>query len=158
MLATFQFRKAIATDGPRVREIIVSALLEHGLVPGDAETDADLLDLPAYYGRPGHRFDVLVEESTGRVIGSVGLAPVGPDEAELRKMYLAAEHRRRGLGRALITHALHVAREMGYHRIRLETATCLGAAIRLCEKYGFERLDDGDRPGARDVTMARELE
>ncbi len=158
MLPSFQIRKATAADGPRVCEIVFDALREHGLEPDPDDTDADLLDIPAYYGRPGHRFDVLVDETTGRVIGSVGLAPAGPEEAELRKLYLAAEHRRRGLGRALLTHALHVAQELGYRRVRLEAAARLGAALQLYEKYGFERLHEHPRTGRCDVVMARELE
>jgi putative acetyltransferase len=158
MQSLFRIREATAADAPRVREIIFAALLEHGLEPDPGGTDADLYELEAYYGQPGRRFDVLVEEATGAVIGSVALVPVDAGEAELRKMYLAAEHRRRGLGRAMLGHALHVARELGYRRVRLETATCLDAAIRLYEQYGFERLDCGAHAGRCDVVMARDLD
>lgn len=158
MLPSFHFRRATADDAPRLREIVYTALQEHGLEPDPAGTDADLEAIDATYRRPGCRLDVLVDESTERVIGSVGLVSSGPAEVELRKMYLAAEYRRRGLGCALLAHALRMAREMGYRRVCLETASALGAAIRLYEKYGFERAGDAPHAPRCDVVMARDLE
>jgi putative acetyltransferase len=60
-----------------------------------------------------------------------------PDTCELRKMYLRRDCRGRGYGKRLLEHALAQARERGFRRITLETASVLKEAIRLYQSYGF---------------------
>jgi N-acetylglutamate synthase-like GNAT family acetyltransferase len=58
-----------------------------------------------------------VLERDGQVVGLVALAQVGADEVELADMFVEPEEKRRGLGRRLFEHALHVARERGWRRM-----------------------------------------
>ena len=73
----------------------------------------------------------------GFALGSVGLYPVDRSTCELRKMYLHSSFRGKGLGRLLLEHALKRAKELGFSRVTLETASVLKEAIALYQSYGF---------------------
>src|SRR5688500_8964550 len=126
----FQLRAATNADGEAVRGLVFAVLREHGLTPDPAGTDADLHDLEASYTRAGGSFDVLVD-GAGAVIGTVGLTPHGEGCCEMRKMYLSAAHRGRGLGKRLVRCALERARQLGFRRVELETMNVLKTAIAL---------------------------
>lgn len=134
----FRMRSATNADGEAIRRVVFAALREHGLAPDPDATDADLADIEASYLRPGGSFDVLVN-AAGEIVGTVGLHPIDRSRCELRKMYLAAECRGRGLGKRLLQHALERARQLGFHRIELETASVLAAAGKLYESFGFRQ-------------------
>jgi ribosomal-protein-alanine N-acetyltransferase len=91
------------------------------------------------------------------------LTRAAADEEELLLIAVRPEHRRRGLGEALITHLLDEARRRGTRRVFLEMR-CGNPALRLYRKLGFEpigrragyyRLSDGSRVDA--ITFGREL-
>lgn len=136
MIEGARLRGATRADATALRELVFGVLREYGLEPDPAGTDADLDDVEVSYR--GGIFDV-VEDSSGRLVGSVGLHPIDAATCELRKMYLAREVRGRGLGRNLLEHALARARALGFRRVVLETATVLSEAIALYRRYGFER-------------------
>ncbi len=52
-------------------------------------------------------------------------------------MYLHPSYRKKGYGKQLLTYALQKARELGFRRVELETASVLKEAIRLYESFGF---------------------
>jgi RimJ/RimL family protein N-acetyltransferase len=132
----FGLRPATNADGEAVRRIVFAVLAEFGFTPDPGGTDADLADLEASYFRPGGTFDVLTTPA-GEVVGTVGLFPLGDGRCELRKMYLAAGCRGRGLGKRLLRHTLLRARQLGFRRVELETSGALRVAIRLYESFGF---------------------
>jgi GNAT superfamily N-acetyltransferase len=51
-------------------------------------------------------------------------------------MYVLRSHRRRGFGRALLSHLHAEAQRLRYNRMRLETGIRQAAAIGLYESYG----------------------
>ena len=132
-------RPATTADRDAIRTLIFSILQSYGLSPAPDSTDADLVDAAAYYAARGGTFHVLVDSTAQRLIGTIGLLPVDAETVELRKMYLDAGYRGRGLGRRLLEHALSEARRLGRRRVVLETASVLREAIALYERYGFQR-------------------
>lgn len=154
MTGGFTLRPATKADADAVRLVVFSALREHGLDPDPSGTDRDLDDVVGSYA--GGLFDVLVD-GAGRVVGSVALAAEGDGVCELRKMYLLAGCRGRGLGRMLLSHALVRAREMGFRKVRLETASVLEAATRLYLRAGFLREDVRPRSARCDLVLALDL-
>jgi GNAT superfamily N-acetyltransferase len=132
-------RPATNVDAPAVRELIFAILREFGMPPEPNGTDSDLNDIEATYFNRGGRFDVLLD-TTGRIIGTVGLNRVDEQTVELRKMYLHADMRGRGLGTRLLDHAISEARRMGYKRITLETASQLKTAIAMYVRCGFRHM------------------
>lgn len=61
--------------------------------------------------------------------------------AELKRMYVAPEARRRGVARALLRALEDAARRLGYERLRLETGLRQPEAMALYEAAGYEVID-----------------
>lgn len=152
----YTWRPARTADANALRGLIFGILREYGLQPSPDGTDADLADVEVGFAQQGGWFEVLLDaEQT--IVGSVGLFPLRPGTLELRKMYLAAPHRGRGLGRALLDRALTEARRRGAVRVTLETATVLKEALALYERAGFRRQPFAPHVCRCDVVMDLEL-
>ena len=150
----FQLRPATNADCPAVTDLIVCILTRYGLSPDHSTTDLDLTDLEGFYHQSGGCFDVLVEQGSERIIGTVGLHPMEAGAVELRKMYLDPAFRGRGLGRFLLDHALAEARRRKFQRVVLETATVLTEALQLYRSAGFQPCDPVHPVAKRcDLTM-----
>lgn len=132
-------RKASNADIHAVKELVYSVLEEYALPPDPCSTDADLDDIEGNYTRNNGYFIVVEQDS--HIVASMGLLKISDDTCELRKMYSIPSVRGRGLGRFLLEHALDKARDLGYSRIVLETATPLKEAITLYKKYGFREYN-----------------
>jgi putative acetyltransferase len=151
-----RMRRATAADSAAVQALVAGILKEFGLVGDPDGTDADLKDFDRNFHSRGGDF-VVMEDEEGRVVGTCGLYPLTRDEVELRKMYLASPLRGRGAGRMLLDWGIRRARELGFRRVRLETAAVLEDAIALYERNGFVR-DNGPVHASRcDCTYVREL-
>ncbi|MCX5645385.1 MAG: GNAT family N-acetyltransferase [Phycisphaerae bacterium] len=132
-----RLRPATNTDCEPVSNLVFTVLGEYGLKPDPGCTDADLKDIEKSYLKRGGVFYVL-EEEDGSIIGSYGLYPMQPGTCELRKMYLHRDYRGKGHGRHMLENALAEAKQLGFKRITLETASVLKEALRLYESYGFQ--------------------
>lgn len=128
-------REATNDDIAAVKALVFSVLEEYAIPRGDGSTDADLDDIEANYTRSNGYFTIV--EQNNRIIASMGVLRVNEETCELRKMYSIPDVRGRGLGRYLLELALLKARELGYRRMILETASPLIEAIALYKKFGF---------------------
>ena len=135
-------RPAANADCENVQNLVFSVLREYNLTPEPNGTDADLSDIEANYIKRGGLFEVL-EDAEGNLLGTVGLFPLNAETVELRKMYFAKNLRGRGFGKKTLERMIEKARELGFKRIHLETASVLKEAIGLYEKYGFQPTADG---------------
>ena len=85
---------------------------------------------------------VFVVEDDGSVVGRLSLArdphPASEHVADLGLM-VAAGHRRRGLGKALLEEAVRWARDSGIRKLELHVFPWNDPALRLYEAFGFER-------------------
>ena len=85
---------------------------------------------------------VYVAEDDGRIVGRLSLArdqhPASAHVADLGLM-VAATHRRRGIGQALLEEAVAWARERGVTKLELHVFPHNQAAIALYDRFGFER-------------------
>jgi len=135
-MSNYQLRSATNADSPAIKELVFAVLREYRLQPDPDGIYADLNDIETNYLGSGGCFDVLVD-SRGAIVGSVGLYPIGSATCELRKMYLSQQVRGQGQGRRLLEHALARAKEIGFRRMVLETASVLEEATALYRRYGF---------------------
>ena len=91
---------------------------------------------------------VFVAEVDGRVVGRLSVArdqhPASPHVADLGLM-VAAELRGRGIGRRLLSTAVEWARAAGIAKLELHVFPWNEPALRLYERFGFER--EGVRRG-----------
>jgi putative acetyltransferase len=131
-----RLRFADNKDCKGIARLVYGILKEYGLKPDPGCTDADIKDIESsYFGRGGTFF--VLEAEDGSIIGAYGLYPVEEHTCELRKMYLHKAHRGKGLGKFLLEDALSKARQLGFERMILETASVLKEAIALYKSYGF---------------------
>jgi ribosomal protein S18 acetylase RimI-like enzyme len=101
--------------------------------------DAELAGLPAPYDPPAGC--LLLAKQGGATIGIVGLKPLLPGIAEIKRLYVVPEARGTGLGRSLAERALAEAKAKGYERVRLDThRPSMGAAMALYRALGFVEI------------------
>ena len=129
-------RPASNADCENVRNLVFGILRDYDLPLDPRGTDADLDDIQKHYIERGGVFEIL-ENDKGNLLGTIGLYPLNDDTIELRKMYFAKELRGRGYGKMMLERMIGRARELGYQKIYLETASVLREAVALYEKYGF---------------------
>jgi len=88
----------------------------------------------------------LVAKQNGRVVGCGALVPHDADTAEVKRMSVAAELRRQGLGRRILMALCEQARARGFQRIILETTKTWDEVIAFYRAFGFQITHhrDGD--------------
>lgn len=72
--------------------------------------------------------------------GSAALRELEQCIAEVKRMYVAPAHRKKGVARALLRHVLTEAKNRGYTTVRLGTLTTMSAAQALYESEGFRPI------------------
>jgi RimJ/RimL family protein N-acetyltransferase len=98
--------------------------------------------------RYAHAAVIVAQRDDGAIVGRLSLArdahPASAHVADLGLM-VAKEARRQGVGWALLEAAVEWAREAGVRKLELHVFPWNEPAIRLYEKFGFER--EGYRKG-----------
>jgi putative acetyltransferase len=126
---------------------------EYGFIWDPEVEFPDLFTFTAHYAAPRGAFWV-VRDEVGRVVGSIGVARVDDTTAEIRRLYLDAHVRGRGLGRALVEEVLAWCRAQGFTRLVLWSDTRFEQSHRLYDRMGFVRL--GERVVENDPNDSRE--
>lgn len=131
-------------DADAVIALIGSVYAEYpGCVLDLPGIDADLPSLADRLAAAGGRGWVVTDDD--HVVGVVGLVPEAPggDRAarvELKRLYVAATHRRRGLGRGLVALVEdHAVRDHGARVVELWSDTRFEDAHRLYQRCGYVR-------------------
>jgi GNAT superfamily N-acetyltransferase len=85
----------------------------------------------------------------GRAVAGGALKRLEPGVAEIKRMYVLPEARRRGHARRLLAALEDTARVLGYERVRLDTGARQPHARALYESAGFQPIPDyNDNPKA----------
>lgn len=131
-------RPANNADSAQIKFVVFSVLKEYGLKSDSNSTDKDLDSIEENYFQNNGFFGVV--EIDNLIVATVGLHKVDENTCELRKMYSLPSQRGKGLGKAIMEFALSKAKELGYSRVILETASPLKEAIGLYKRYGFKEF------------------
>lgn len=123
-------------DTPQIHALIARIFADYGYAFEVERENPHLADPANWFRRSGGEFWVVEHE--GQVIATGGVL-LHDDEAELRSLYVAPEHRRCGLGRRLTQMAIEHARAAGRPRIVLWTDLRFTEAHKLYESLGFVR-------------------
>ena len=89
---------------------------------------------------PDGAFVVVVED--GRPVAGGGVRRLDDGLAELKRMYVVPEARGRGHGRRLLDALEAAARDLGYRRVRLDTAASMTAAMAMYRSSGYADIPD----------------
>lgn len=151
---------ATAADVPAVMLLIGRVFAEYGLLLMPAFEVPDLLRFDVHYTAPRGAFWVVRDETT-RVIGSVGVDRKDETTAELKRLYVDASLRGRGVGQRLVETVLEWAREERFTRVVLWSDTRFENSNRLYRRLGFtqlgERTVEGDINASREYRFEREM-
>ena len=134
-----KIRDARNDDGDRLIELIGACYADY---PGCIlDVDGEVPELRAiatHYAEMDGRF--WVAEGEGGLLGSVGIAPgKEPGVFEVKKLYVAKEARRMGLGQRLLGLAEVEAMSRGARAIDLWSDTRFEDSHRLYERRGYTR-------------------
>lgn len=92
-------------------------------------------------------------EEGDELVGAVGLENVSDEELLIARLFVAPSAFRRGLGTALVQHALERA---GGRRVRVGTAARNAPALALYERLGFRRVRESQpAPGVHYIELIR---
>ena len=101
--------------------------------------DQELAGLPGDYAPP--EGCLLLTEYENQLAGCVALHKLEPGVCEMKRLYLRPQFRNQGLGRALAERIVTEARQIGYHRMRLDTVEpVMKDAVAMYRKLGFKDI------------------
>ncbi|NJQ00256.1 GNAT family N-acetyltransferase [Streptomyces zingiberis] len=169
-MQNYRIRTATVADLDGARAVMLDAVYRDfgtGYVPA---WHADIIDPGAFYlTPPRHTLLVAVDEENGAVAATAALDARGPahppnprplaerfpsgETAQLRRVCVRPEHRRRGLARRLVAELLDFARaDGGYRSVYLHTHPDSPGAMGLWRTLGKAVWDDrDDAPGGNGV-------
>ena len=107
----------------------------------------DIANATVAYAGPGRLCLVALDGDT--VIGAAAIAPLSSRVAELRRMFVARQYRRRGIARALVWRLLEFARLSGYGRVCLGSNHALDASHSMYRSLGFREIRAYEPGGER---------
>ncbi len=107
------------------------------------------------FDEPGAAFLVLY--AGGRPVGCGGMRLLAPDVAEIKRMFVTADARRRGHGRHLLAELERLAAAEGARRIRLLTTEALFEGRRLYAAAGYRPVEELVVDDRRDAWLEKEL-
>jgi GNAT superfamily N-acetyltransferase len=134
---------ATSSARPPASDLLEALHVEYDAAAGRALRGGPSAE-PSDFAPPGGTFLVAYEHD--RAVACGGLKTVGPGVAEVKRMYVVPQARRRGVGRALLSALEDRARSLGFGRARLD-----------CERHnwpfyraaGYVEIDDyNDNPFA----------
>jgi putative acetyltransferase len=127
----------IAVDDPRAADVL--ALLERHLAFAHRHTPPEHVHALDIDGLLDPSITFFSARRGGALLAVGALKQLDQNHGELKSMHTAEDARQQGIGRAMVAHLVHVARQRGYRQVSLETGTTepFGPARSLYESVGF---------------------
>jgi putative acetyltransferase len=148
-------RRARTDDSKVIKNFLKKTFEEYDIRLPDDYTFSDIENLEEEYLNSNGEFFVFIREQN--IIGFFALRPSSNNQIELKRLYLTASERGRGLGKYLLELALKKARRSGHHRIYLETTSKFIEAVGLYRKYGFKTNAGVTLSPGHDIGLVKDL-
>ena len=126
-------------DLPACQKLYVEGLLGGKLSENDTALDLDDIE-SVYMDSPGNHFWV-AENLAGQVIGMIGVQHYDQGVGEIRRLRVAQDHRRRGIGKALLETAITFCRDNQYLKVAMDTFAERLVVVEMFQKLGFRHGD-----------------
>ena len=154
---TITLRTYRSADMDRVRQLNIDALagVDSFYESSGPEFDPDLDRIEDVYLVDGSNFWVL--EDGDRLVGMTAVRRIDEQTAEIKRMRVATDLRRQGLGQRLLSATETFCREQRYRRIVLDTPDTQLAAIALYERNGYRTVDRRTIRGVNVLYLAKDL-
>lgn len=112
----------------------------HGVHPHDpqATVEHDFAHISKFLPPAGHLLLAFQHELP---CGIGCIQKIGPDTCEIKRMYVAPDARRDGVGRAILDALLSRAQSAGYAKVRLDSPDFMFAAHSLYRSFGFRDIE-----------------
>ena len=117
-----------------------ATLYQDGLIGGkiaDNDTGLDIYDIEQTYMKPPGNHFWVAESQDGQVVGMIGVQHYDEGVGEIRRLRVRQDHRRRGIGHALVETAVQFCQQQNYLKVTLDTFMEREPALRLFEKFHF---------------------
>jgi putative acetyltransferase len=140
-------------QGKVALELLREAALEiRPLYLGDSAAGVPLPSNPPLAAR-----DIYLAAYLGdRPVGCGAIRELDQSTAEIQRMYVHRDHRRKQVGRTLLRHLENEAKRLGYARVLLETGDRQAPAMALYEACGFRRVPPFGRHAADPTSVCYE--
>jgi GNAT superfamily N-acetyltransferase len=141
-------------DQAEARDLILAGLAGHwGTL--DPSKNPDLQDIASSYAHAVF----LVARCKERMVGTGAFLPRLEHEAEIVRMSVAADMRRKGIGHSILDSLCQQARSSGIQRLILETTQTWEEVIEFYKQFGFQVTHslDGDIYFALDLDLHPEI-
>ena len=140
MAATYVVREvAVEDDIEQVRRLVRAHGDARAATPGVEYVYEDAARMPGPYAPPRGGIWLAVASEVG--VGCVALRPLGDGVAEVKRMFVDAEWRGCGVGRALMDAVIAGARARDHETLRLGTLDDMHAAQALYRSLGFTPVE-----------------
>jgi GNAT superfamily N-acetyltransferase len=142
-------------DGAAARTLYAEYMaLVRERLPG-FEPSEDIFATEEAFRGPGSAWIVLYED--GAPVACGGLRTLAPGVGEIKRMFVRAGARGRGLGRRLLAELEGLARAAGHRRVRVLTTEVLIEARELYRVSGYAPVSQHVRDDRRDSWLEKEL-
>jgi GNAT superfamily N-acetyltransferase len=131
--------EAVRADIPPASDLIAAMVAEMGALYGPIDVPGMPSATPADFAPPHGTFLVGFDDD-GAPVCAGGVKRLGDGAAEIKRMYVVPEARRRGLGRVLLGALEDAARDLGYTTVRLDTGPLQPHAQALYEAAGYRSI------------------
>lgn len=135
MPESISIRTATPSDISMLQQLFAAGIFEGDVRINDTGADIDNL-MDGYFSDEG-RSSFWVAESSDQIVGMIGVQCVHEDIAEIRRLRVHGDFRRRGIGKQLLDHAVKFCRGQDYMKIVLDVRVERDPAIHLFEQAGF---------------------
>lgn len=133
-------RPALESDIPKITEIFNSVIMDSNSVYRE-EPVLESERLQWLRDKHDHGYPILVMEDSGEVIGYGGYGSFRPAQGYRltveHTIHIAQNHRRRGIGKLILTELISMARESGYHLMIGAIDSGNEASIKFHHDFGF---------------------
>lgn len=141
----FSWENASMEDVPQIKALIDQVTTEFGIQNAYSNFDSTK-DFP----NSSEGFFGLIKHLDKQIIATFALHRLSDEVVELRKMYLLPLYRSQGIGKWMLHFLIQKAKELGYQKIELQTASVLQAAMALYRKTGFDEVTSSNASPACD--------